>query len=185
MFACPVAERTELRLLEERHADELALLVDRNREHLRAWLPWVDGSRTPADARIFIAGAMRRWGQNNGFTAGIWHEGEMAGTIGLHAIDWSSRASSIGYWIGSDFQGKGIATAACRAVLDHAFGALGLNRVEIRCAPANRRSRAVPERLGFTKEGTLRQVQLLYDRYTDLVVYAMLADEWIGREMGA
>jgi hypothetical protein len=53
-------------------------------------------------------------------------------------------------------------------------------RVEIRAAPENARSRAIPERLGFTQEGTLRQVERVGDRYLDNVVYAMLAEDWKG-----
>jgi ribosomal-protein-serine acetyltransferase len=50
--------------------------------------------------------------------------------------------------------------------------------VEVRAAPGNRRSRAIPERLGFRQEGILRDAEWLYDHYVDLVVYAMLADDW-------
>jgi ribosomal-protein-serine acetyltransferase len=56
--------------------------------------------------------------------------------------------------------------------------------MEIRCEPENRRSRAIPERLGFREEGTLREVQRIGDRRTDLVVYGMLAPEWNARRGG-
>jgi ribosomal-protein-serine acetyltransferase len=55
---------------------------------------------------------------------------------------------------------------------------LGLNRVEIRAAEFNTRSRAIPERLGFTQEGIIRQAEWLYDYYVDHVVYGMLSEEW-------
>ena len=69
-------------------------------------------------------------------------------------------------------------TTACRAYVDHAFTRLDVHRVEIRCAVENRRSRAIPERLGFRLEGTLRDAEWLYDHFVDSVVYGMLADEW-------
>jgi ribosomal-protein-serine acetyltransferase len=69
-------------------------------------------------------------------------------------------------------------TEACRIFTDHAFGTWKLNRVQIRCAVANRRSRAIPERLGFRSEGTIREAEWLYGRVVDHVVYAMLASEW-------
>ena len=62
--------------------------------------------------------------------------------------------------------------------MDHALLDLKLNRVEIRCATENTRSRAIPERLSFTQEGVMRQVQWLHDRYVDHVVYSMLAEQW-------
>ncbi len=178
MFVHRTDDQTELRLIEERHADTLHALIDRNREHLRPWLSWAGGTRSAADTREFIRGTLRRFAANNGFDAGIWHRGELAGMIGVHAIDWNNRKTSIGYWLGTEFQGKGLMTAACRAVVDHVLGELGLNRVEIRCAPGNRRSRAIPERLGFVQEGTLRQAEWLHDHFGDLVVYAMLAENW-------
>lgn len=65
-----------------------------------------------------------------------------------------------------------------RAVVDYAFGRLGLHRVEIRCAADNHRSRAIPERLGFTQEGVLRESGYLNGRFVDMVVYGVLASEW-------
>ncbi len=69
-------------------------------------------------------------------------------------------------------------TEACRAMVNHAFRELGLNRVGIACATENHRSRAIPERLGFRQEGVQRQAEWLYDRFVDRALYAMLASEW-------
>jgi ribosomal-protein-serine acetyltransferase len=69
-------------------------------------------------------------------------------------------------------------TAACRALVDHAFEELGLNRVSIACATENKESCAILERLGFRREGIVRQAEWLYDHFVDHVVYATLASEW-------
>jgi ribosomal-protein-serine acetyltransferase len=69
-------------------------------------------------------------------------------------------------------------TEAVRALVAYAFEVWKLNRVEIRAAVANVRSRAIPERLGFKQEGVLRQAERIGDRFEDLVVYSMLAGEW-------
>jgi ribosomal-protein-serine acetyltransferase len=53
-----------------------------------------------------------------------------------------------------------------------------MNRIEIRCAPDNAPSRAVPERLGFTEEGLHRQVLAIHGGFQDLIMYAMLARDW-------
>ena len=84
----------------------------------------------------------------------------------------------IGYWLAETHQGRGLVTTACRALVDHAFSAWTLNRVEVRAAVDNLRSRAVPERLGFTLEGTIRQAEWVNDRYVDHAVYGMLAADW-------
>lgn len=69
-------------------------------------------------------------------------------------------------------------TAAVRLLVDHALTVWRLNRVEIIVATENRRSRAIPERLGFREEGTLRQLQLVEGRFLDCVSYSMLAADW-------
>jgi ribosomal-protein-serine acetyltransferase len=100
------------------------------------------------------------------------------GSVTLHLVNRADLKASIGYWLEEAHQGSGLTTMACGAVLEYAFGELGLNRVEIWCAVDNARSRAVPERLGFTHEGTTRQSQRLHDRHIDEAVYGMLASEW-------
>jgi len=177
MFTRRLNDDSELRLLEERHAGELFDLTDRNRDHLRRWLPWLDATLTVDDTRHFIKDALQQFAANEGFQAGIWHKGRLAGVIGFHRIDWFNRQVEIGYWLGEEFQGKGLMTMACRALINHAFHDLKLNRVTIRCATGNTRSCAIPERLGFTREGIVIQGEWLYDHYVDLVVYRLLAGE--------
>jgi ribosomal-protein-serine acetyltransferase len=72
-------------------------------------------------------------------------------------------------------------TRAVSALIDHAFGPLGMHRVEIRSAVSNDRSRALCERLGLVEEGVLREAEAFTDRYHDLVVYSALAHEWAAR----
>lgn len=178
MFRFKVDQDLELRLLDERCTEELFTLTDQNRHFLRPWLPWVDWTTTPADTRSFIQSGLHQFTNNNGMQAGIWLRGELAGTIGFHYWNWPHRKTEIGYWLGEAYQGQGAMTRACRAMVDYAFGELRLNRVEIRCATGNVRSRAIPERLGFTSEGILRQVEWLDDHFVNHVVYGMLASEW-------
>lgn len=180
MFAYHLTDDAELRLLEDRHTRELFELTDRNRQYLRQWLPWLDSAQTMDDTRHFIKDALQQFAANEGFQAGIWYRAALAGVIGYHKIDWFNRQVEISYWLGAEFQGKGLMTEACRALIDHAFRELRLNRVTIRCAIGNTRSCAIPERLGFTREGVIAQGEWLYDHYVDLVVYGLLASEWKG-----
>ena len=94
---------------------------------------------------------------------------------GFHAVNRQHRSTSIGYWLDEREQGKGIMTRAVRALVDHALGPWGLHRVEIRAAPENLRSRAIPERLGFEQEGVLKEAERVGDRYLDSVVYGIVA----------
>jgi ribosomal-protein-serine acetyltransferase len=63
-------------------------------------------------------------------------------------------------------------------MLDYLFEELGLHRVEIRCGTGNTRSCAIPERLGFTREGLLREAEWVNDRWLDLAVWGMTAEQW-------
>ena len=69
-------------------------------------------------------------------------------------------------------------TRACRVLIDVAFGELGLHRVVIRAGVDNPRSRAIPERLGFTEERIAREEGRGSGGFYDLVVYGLLDREW-------
>lgn len=181
MLAHRLNGEISLELLEERHAEEIFRVVDTNRAHLREWLPWLDGSRSVEESRAFIRRARGQLANNDGFHTPIRYRGNLVGMLGLHSIDWHNRSTSLGYWLAREAQGLGIMTACCAVYLGHAYEALKLHRVEIRCAVANRRSRAVAERLGFREEGQVRQAEWLYDHFVDNVVYGLLAPEWSAR----
>lgn len=168
----------ELHLLKQQHAGELFTLTEQNREHLQEWLPWVDTNKTIEDTRKFIKRCVEQSANGTDFVLGIWYKGNLAGAVGLHKVDWSNRSGNIGYWLGASFQGHGIMTKSCRALVEYAFNGLRLNRVQIRCVPGNKKSRAIPERLGFKQEGISRQAMWLHDHFVDLIIYGMLATEW-------
>ncbi|MEO0144259.1 MAG: GNAT family protein [candidate division WOR-3 bacterium] len=178
MLGYNLGEGLWLRLLERHHAEFLFVLTDRNRDHLRPWLPWVDEVRSVADSLNFIEEGLLRFAQGNGYELGIWLEEKLIGVIGVHEINRANSSASIGYWLDVEYQGRGIMTRAVIAVLDDLFFNRKLHRVEIRVAPENHRSRAIPERLGFRMEGILREAERHKDRWVDLVVYAILDREW-------
>lgn len=178
MFKHIIDNDIELRLVDIHHSEEMFKSIDSNREHLRKYLPWVDSTKSVDDTRGFIESSKRQYAANNGFDASIWYKGEFAGVIGFHSINRSIKEISIGYWLDEKYVGKGIMTKACRQFVDYAFNTFGLNRVEIRCAEDNLKSRAIPEKLGFTKEGIIRDGELLNYGYVNCVVYGVLKREW-------
>jgi ribosomal-protein-serine acetyltransferase len=181
MFRLAVAPGIEIRLFQMRDAEAVFAVVDRNREYLRQWLPWVDHTHSAEDVRQFIARVLAQFAADQGPQAGIWIEGDYRGSVGCHPVDWANRSCSIGYWIEAAQQGKGVITRCCATLLDYLFDEMGLHRVEIRCGAGNTRSCAIPERLGFTREGVARQGEWVNDRWVDLVVWGMLEEEWRAR----
>jgi len=181
-FSLRVSDSIELRQLAEHDVDELTLLIDENRNHLREWLPWLDHSTSVMDSARFIGRSLEQANDNNGLTLGILYDGKLAGIIGQHYIDTLNRRTELGYWLDAGHQGRGIVTRAVARLTDYAFREQDCNRVILQCATENKKSRAVAERLGFVKEGTLREAEWLYDHYVDLVVYSMLKRTWVLRK---
>lgn len=103
--------------------------------------------------------------------------GSMAGAIGLH-IDTGNRVAELGYWLGKEYRGNGYATEAARAMVDHAFRVLELERVYASHFPGNPASGRVLQKLGMRREGRLRGHVRKGDRQEDLVVYGALRQEW-------
>jgi ribosomal-protein-serine acetyltransferase len=169
-----------LRLFAEADADELASVVVANRAYLAEWLPWVPASGPPPTIE-FIRTTLRQVEANDGFTGAIVDGGQIIGTIGFHHVDWNHRATSIGYWLAENRQGRGTMTEAVTALSAHALEVWRLNRIEIRVAVGNARSAAIPERLGFTLEGILRESERHGDQFKDLRVYSLLAADWASR----
>lgn len=178
MFSYKIDDDTELRILELKYAPIIFAIINRDRQHLRQWLPWVDLTETAEDTEEYIESTLKQFAANNGFQCAIFFKGAFSGLIGFHAIDWFHKRTSIGYWLAEDAQGNGIITRACIALLNHAFLTLKLERVEIRCATENTKSQAIPERLGFTFEGISRHYEIVNEKCLDHRVYSMLKSEW-------
>jgi ribosomal-protein-serine acetyltransferase len=180
MFRFSLTPDHALRLFEDSDVETLHALIVRNRSYLSPWLPWAE-QQTLEGTRAYVRMSRKQLADNEGFQAAITERGRIIGSIGFHRVDWLHRASGIGYWLAADAQGRGTMTLAVTALLDFAFQAWRLNRVEIRAATENRRSRAIPEHLGFQLEGTLRQAEFVSGRYLDHAVYSMLSAEWGSR----
>ena len=177
-FQLRVSPELQIRQIEDRDAAALFHMTERNRAHFRAWLPWVDHTKSIEDTRTFITGAIAQFQSNRGPNCAIWHGREIVGSLGCHPIDWANRSCSIGYCLDERHLGKGIVSQCCAALVDYLFREMKLHRVVIQCGTGNHRSCAIPKRLGFTCEGTLREAEWVNDRWVDLLVWSMLAQDW-------
>ncbi len=178
MFALDLGDGLTLQLYERRHAGELFALVDRNRAQLDRWFPWPQRTRAPEDLHAFIDESLQRFARRDGFEGGLRADGRLIGGLGVHHVDREVGSGEIGYWLAQAAQGRGFMTRAVAGLIRHLIEDERFERIEIRCHPDNLRSRAIPERLGFREEGTLRRVGLLHGRPFDHVVYGLLAEEW-------
>ena len=174
----PVADGIELRHVSRANCEEFFAAIERNRARLRNWLPWVTDTFQLSDLIEFVRQREIDNAARVSLTTNIWFQGKLCGAIGLHVIDQRDRNTSIGYWLDEAYEGRGIMTRACRAIVTEGFRQYGLHRIEIRCATGNGRSSAIPRRLGFVEEGILREAEWLYDHWVDLRVFSMLEQDW-------
>ena len=126
--------------------------------YLRRWQPtWPDGhlSRESYERRLALYD--RDWARGTGAAFHVFDSDALVGMLRLSGVQrGAARSCDVGYWIGESAAGRGYATAALTAACDHAFGALGLVRVEAACAVGNEASLAVLTRCGFAFEGIAR-----------------------------
>ena len=174
-----VTERLVLRCWEPRDAALLKDAVDASIEYLRPWMPWVVHEPQTVEEKVeLLRGFRGRFDLGRDFIYGIFDcdEAEVAGGTGLHTRI-GEDAFEIGYWIAAGQAGKGLGTEATAALTRAAFDLTDVERIEIRCDPANERSRAIPRKLGYTEEATLRR-RLHYPEVRDVVVYTLFRDDY-------
>ncbi len=178
MLSHQVEENLELRLVSERYAEELLAVVKDNFEHLNEWMPWAKKDYSIDSAKQFINMNRKRFAENELTDFFIFESNKFVGVVGFNSPDFLNRSIEIGYWLDKNNTGKGIITKCCKVVIDFAFEELNFNRIAIRCATENFKSQAIPERLGFTKEGVSKEAEWLHEKFVDLIVYSMLKKEW-------
>lgn len=151
--------------------------IDKNRDHLRKWLPFVDSTKALDDTLLFVKSIVNdRERRQEIFT--IWFNQEFAGLIGLKDFDYLNRKLEIGYWLTESMTGNGIITQSVEEIMRFVFEEVELNRIQIKCGVGNFSSSAVPKRLGFIYEGVERQGERHFNKYIDLEVYSFLKRDW-------
>ena len=125
---------------------------------LHEWMPWAKEKPSLEDSEEFARRSQAEWilRQNLCLLLFDRQTGSFVGGSGLHRIDWELPRFEIGYWVRNRFSGKGYITESTAAIAHFAFSALNAKRVEIRCDADNTRSSAIPQRLGFELEATLK-----------------------------
>jgi ribosomal-protein-alanine N-acetyltransferase len=169
--------RLTLRAPEERDTDRLYALFS-DPAVMRYW------SRAPMTDRDEAAALLAHWG--NGFAARealTWiiatpDDDAAVGTCTLFHFEPRHRRAELGYSLHPDLWGRGLAREATTLLLDWAFPALGLHRIEADIDPRNDGSRRLLLRLGFRSEGLLRERYFVGDDVSDTELFGLLASDW-------
>jgi len=173
-------KRLLVRCYDPSDAPLLAKSVTESLEHLRPWMPWVYNEPEPIEEkfqRLKIFRGNFDLGQN--FTYGVFNpEGTtLVGGTGLHTR-LSESELEIGYWIHKDYINQGLVTETTAALVKVAFELIHVHRLEIHCDPGNSASAAIPRKLGFTHEGTLRAKTRFLDGWSDSMIWGLLETEY-------
>ncbi len=170
-----VDESIILKELEYSDAPDIFKAISGNRKYLSEWLPFVDYTYDQKDSENFIKSVLEVPDEDHEYVFVILYNNDFAGVVGFKATDAVNRKTEIGYWICESFQRKGIVTKSIKALIKFAFTELLLNRIQIKCAVGNQRSRNIPIKLGFFFEGIEREGERMSNgRYYDIEVYSFL-----------
>lgn len=201
MFHLAIDNDLHVRTLHPDDAQELFQLLEQNRPRLR---PWIHPSALPEtavaarkftiecffnslDSSLDAMAEYREYYQELGhyfppvnppMEMGIWWKGSLVGELLLSRLQDSYTAAEFGYWIAGDAEGRGIVTRCVRALMQYAIMNMGIERFVIGCAVGNRRSRAVPERLGYSLCATVPGGEVVGDFVYDRAVYEIKASNW-------
>lgn len=137
------------------------------------------------DANAYLAADARQREEGAAKRFGLQLSGALVGTCSLLNIHPQGRRCEIGYGLAPDYWGRGLAGEAVDAVVDYAFSALAMRRVQANVDPRNAASVRLLERLGFQLEGTLREHHLVNQRPADSSIFGLLDSDWAGSPIGA
>lgn len=173
--------RLILRCWNPTDAPRLKAAVDESREHLKEWMPWAEGEPEELQTYVDRLRSFRaKFDLGEDFIYGIFSRDEtkVLGGSGLHTRR-GKDTREIGYWLHKDYLNQGLAAEAGAALTRVAFEVDQVHRVEIRCDPKNVRSAAIPRKLGYRLEATLREdTKLSNGAWRDTMVWVLLAGEY-------
>ncbi len=170
------------RIYLQKHSLELAPImfahVDKDRQRLQGYMPWVDLTQTVEDEIAYIKMTEDQWSDHEGYDYGIFRSNNdfYMGNIGVHTINWAHDKCEFGYWILGDFEGRGYMSEAVK-LLESACFEIGFNRIEIRCSELNLRSANVPIRNGYRLEGCFREDAFELGKRRNTLIFAKLKNQ--------
>lgn len=139
--------------------------------------PPKDLAAAKEELELYIVGMFEK---GQGYRWGVRLKGErdIIGSIGFHNWDKGHDKAKMGYDLRPEHWGKGIMREALERTVRFGFEEMGLNRIEVSVLATNPRSMALVSRLGFVREGVLRDFSKIDGVYTDEHVFSLLGEDW-------
>jgi ribosomal-protein-serine acetyltransferase len=158
LFEIKVDENLSLVIPNEDRATEIFHLIDEDRDHLRAWLPWVDATITVEDTRENLSTRIDGFDKKEQASFYGTLDGNFVASVGF--ITLKQGEGEIGYWLLSKYGGRGLMTSFVKACIDYGFEELALDRIVIKCAEGNIKSAGIPRRLSFTQSAVTEESRI-------------------------
>ena len=174
-------DRLVLRRFTRRDVDDVAEAVLSSLPELEAYLPWAHRGYGREDAAAYVRDSIQSWKERKAFDFSIRLRSDPdthLGNISIWHVSRLARTGEIGYWIRTDRTTNGIATEATKALMRVGFDVLNMHKIVLRIAVGNRASERVAEKLGFVREGVLREELLIRGIWTDHTLYSILEHEF-------
>lgn len=162
-------------------APEMFKLVNSNRDFLNRYITFAQNKNTENQVSHFLREIISFNIGGQKFNMLVKYKDKLAGLIGLHRIYPADARAEIGYWMGEEFQGKGIMSKSIPVFLRYAFEGRAINRVELITLTSHHRNIKMVEKLGFIKEGTMKERYFMHDTFQDAVSYRMLKQEFLNK----
>lgn len=173
--------RLEVRSFRRRDTEPLLEAVRESLTELHAWLPWAHLAYGRTDAIRFVRETGRAWREGKAYDYAIRPIDDPTrhvGNVSIWHVSRAFRAGEIGYWVRTSDSGLGYGTEAAAALVRVGFETLGLHRIMLRIAVGNDASERVATKLGFVKEGVLRDELQVHGTWMDHTVWGMLEHEY-------
>jgi RimJ/RimL family protein N-acetyltransferase len=173
-------DRLVVRCYQPTDVQLLAESVAESVDHLKPWMPWAHSEPELFEAKVDRVKRFRgEFDLGENFVYGIFNleEDRLLGGTGFHTRIGDEQLE-IGYWIHKDFINQGLVTESTAALVKVAYEVIHIHRLEIHCDPRNLASAAIPRKLGFTYEGTLRAKTRFLDQWSDSMVWGLLEGEY-------
>ena len=175
------SSRFMLRPFKRRDADEMTEAVQASQMELNEWLPWAHLGYSKSDAVNYIRDSIKSWREERAYDLAIRlteDPDRHLGNISVWFVSRSFKTGEVGYWVRTDETSRGVATEVAARTLQIAFEELKMHRVILRIAVGNRASERVAEKLGFFREGILREEIKVRGQWLDHSVWGLLEHEY-------
>lgn len=178
MFKMQIDEELSLALIDFSFAKQWLAIIKNEREYLSEWLSWPLDAYDESFYLDFTRSQLQLYAENKALTCIILYKDQYVGNVSFNSLNHELKCCEIGYWLSKKFQGKGIMSRSVTKMISLGFEKYDMHKIKIAVAIENRKSRAVPERLGFNVESIIIKREKMNGKLFDFVIYGISREDW-------